>query len=112
MNALALQRRAARALPDAAYVLLRFSGWAAVTGLATLGCFVLLFVLLGGFTADGFFSHLHNLARRFVAADADRRASFLSLVGTVTLVLLAIVSVCRWKSLSQALSASRGTPNV
>lgn len=95
---------ARRALPDACLVLLRLSGWATVTALAALGCFVVFFLMLGGFSADGFFSHLANLARRFVEADAARRTQFLSLAGVVTLVLIAIVGACRWRSLLKSFS--------
>lgn len=95
---------ARRAFPDACLLALRLSGWLIVTGLAALGCFVLFFLMLGGFSADGFFSHLANLARRFVAADAARKADFLSLLGTVSLVIAAIVSVCRWRSLYRSFS--------
>ena len=93
-----------RVFPDACLVALRLSGWLIVTGLAGLGCFVLCFLMLGGFSADGFFSHLANLARRFVAADAARKANFLSLLGTVSIVLAAIVSACRWRSLLRSFS--------
>ena len=98
-------------LPDTCLVTLRLVGWAAVTLLATSGCFVVLFLMLGNFEAHGFFAQLDNLARRFVEADAGRRAQFLSLLTRVALVLLAVISACRWRSLVAAFCLTPGEPS-
>jgi hypothetical protein len=98
-------------VPDTCLVSLRLAGWSAVTLLATSGCFVVLFLMLGNFEADGFFAQLDNLARRFVQADPARRAQFLSLVARVALVLLAVVSACRWRSLVAVFRLTPGAPS-
>ena len=85
--------------PDACLIALRLIGWSTVTLLATLGCLVLVFLLLGNFSADGFFAQLDNLARRFLAADAGRREQFLSFAATVAGVLLAAMVLSRRRSL-------------
>lgn len=107
--------RAARlrqAAANACYGALRLAGWSAVTALATLGCFVLFFLALGDFSADGFFAQVENLARRFIAADQARRAQFLSLLTIVAGVALASVSACRWRSMAQAIHSFRGADHV
>ena len=85
--------------PDACLIALRLIGWSTVTLLATLGCLVLVFLMLGNFSADGFFAQLNNLARRFLAADPDRREQFLSFAATVAGVLLAAMVLSRRRSL-------------
>ena len=91
--------QARKLFADCCYVALRGSGWFAVTGLTTLGLYVLFFMALGNMTAEGFFAQLANLGDRFVAADALRRGSFLSLVGTVSAVLFLLVAAARFRSL-------------
>ena len=93
-------------LPDLCLLLLRVTGWLSVTLLASAGCLVLLFAMLGGFTADGFFAHLDNLASRFAAADAERRGQFLSLVRVALVVLILAVAASRWRSLARCLILS------
>ena len=91
-------------LPDLCLVVLRLAGWVAVTLLAAAGCLVLFFAMLGGFTAQGFFTHLDNLASRFVAADQVRRAAFLSSGRDTGVAVIALVAVCRWRSLRASLA--------
>ena len=91
---------------NACYLALRLTGWLAVTGLATLGLFVVFFLLLGDMGADGFFAQLANLANRYGAAEPARQASFLDLVGTVAAILFAGVAAARWRSLAALLSPS------
>lgn len=55
---------------------LRLIGWFATTLLATLGVGAFAFFVLGGFVLDGTMLQLDNLASRYVAADAERRAQF------------------------------------
>ncbi len=100
MSAAALRARLKATGPDACLLLLRLSGWSAVTLLATAGCAVLLFAALGGFTVEGFFAHLDNLASRFVAAGPERRESFVGLVRLSSAGLLAVIVLCRWRSLA------------
>ena len=90
---------ARRLFADACYVALRVTGWLAVTSLAAMGIYVLFFLALGNISAKGFFAQLANLGNRFTAADALRRESFLSLVGTVSTVLFLIVATARFRSL-------------
>lgn len=108
MNALAQARALASSrLPDLCLLTLRLAGWATVTVLATLGCFVVFFLMLGNFSAEGFFAHLANLSSRFTSADVARQSQFLNLSATVSAVLFAGVAISRRSSL---LSALRLTP--
>lgn len=95
-----LRAWAGRTGSDACLVALRLAGWSAVTLLATLGCLVLVFLMLGNFSAEGFFAQLDNLARRFLAADPGRREQFLSLAATLAGILLAAVAAFRRHSLA------------
>ena len=92
-------RHGRQLLADACYVILRATGWMTVTALTAMGLYVLFFLALGDMSAEGFFAQLANLGNRFTAADALRRASFLSLVGTVSTVLFAAVAAARFRSL-------------
>ena len=91
---------------DACLLSLRLVGWLSVTLLAAAGCLVLLFAMLGGFTAEGFFAHLDNLASRFAAADTARREQFLDLAKLAAAGLAAGIAACRWRSLARSLSLS------
>ena len=51
-------------------------GWLATTVLASAGLFVVLFVMAGNGSPDGFFTQVNLLAAHYLAADAARRASF------------------------------------
>lgn len=87
-------------------IALRLAGWSAVTLLTAAGSLVLLFAMLGEYTAEGFFAHLDNLASRFAAADAERRAAFLALSRNVLLIALAVVAAARWRSLVNSFASS------
>ena len=89
-------------LPDLCLLMLRLAGWATVTLLAAAGCLVLFFAMLGGFTAQGFFAHLANLATRFGAADPHRRDAFLALARLVGAAAVAVIAACRWRSLARS----------
>lgn len=85
-------------LADLCYFALRLAGWLALTALATLGLYALLFMALGAFTVDGFFAHLANLSTRFGEADAARQTLFVRQLSVVTLVLFLAVSTARYRS--------------
>jgi hypothetical protein len=108
MRVAALAPAVRRFVADACLVALRLTGWAAVTLLAALGCFVVLFLMLGNFEAAGFFAHLDNLARRFAEADAARRSHFLTLVAWVSVALVLVVTACRMRSLAAVFRISPG----
>lgn len=57
-------------------LLFRLFGWALANLCICLGLLVLAFFALGGFSIEGFFAHLDNLASRYTAASLDRRVSF------------------------------------
>lgn len=80
---------------DAAYVVLSTLFWAGGVVLRVLGCGVLLFLLLSGGNMEGFFFHIDNLASRYVAADAARRAAFNDLVLQGFMILLAAAVALR-----------------
>lgn len=106
MSALRSLRNTVEArLPDACLVSLRLAGWSAVTLLAALGCFVLFFIMLGDFSAEGFFAQLDNLASRFVEAQPGRRAQFLNLAAIASGIVLAAVAISRRHSLGAVFRA-------
>lgn len=86
-------------LAHGCHVSLRLAGWLTVTLLAVLGCYVVAFLLIAGFDPLLFFKHVDNLAARFIAADAARRAGFSSLLVQSAVVLFAIIAVARRGSL-------------
>ena len=88
-----------RLVADSCYLLLRLSGWLAVSTLATLGFYVMFFLLLGNLTAEGFFAQLANIANRFGAADAERRAAFIGQVSIISGLLFLFVAAARSHSL-------------
>lgn len=96
------------AIGDASYILLKASGWVAGTLLASLGVFVLFFLMLGNFTALGFFSQVANLGTRFVAADQARRAAFGDQLFVVWLVAFGIVAVTRVRLLGAIITSTKG----
>ena len=65
-----------RSIGGAIYVTLAICGWLATTILASAGLFVVLFVMAGNGSPDGFFAQVNLLASHYLAADAARRASF------------------------------------
>lgn len=97
--------------PDACLVALRLTGWSAVTMLATLGCLMLLFLMLGNFSAEGFFAQLDNISRRFLEADPGRREQFLFFAAAVAGVLLTAMVLSRRHSLAAVFRLSSEDAN-
>ena len=97
-----------RAIADTSYAALRLSGWLITTTLASMGVFMLFFLMVGDFTPLGFFSQLGNLGTRFVAADELRRSSFMGQVDVVAAVIFALVTVARWRLLLTILVPRKG----
>lgn len=95
-------------IADASYAALRLSGWLITTTLASMGVFMLFFLMIGDFTPLGFFSQLGNLGTRFVAADELRRSSFMGQVHVVAAVIFALVTVARWRLLLTILVPRKG----
>lgn len=91
------------------YVLLRASGWMAMTLLATFGVAILFFLMLGDFTAIGFFSQVANLGTRFVAADSARRAVFGDELFFTFIVAFGVVALLRGKLLLAIVTSTKGT---
>lgn len=73
------------------YFYLHMAGFLASTLLITWGLFVLFFLAIGGFSFDGMMHQLHNLASRYVAADAARIASFRHVLIVAHVLLAAAV---------------------
>ncbi len=61
---------------DAAYITVAVVSWSAINLLTVLGCVVAMFLVISHGDIDVFFSHLNNLASRYVEADLGRRAAF------------------------------------
>ena len=74
MQAGVRQVNAPRSIGDAVYVALRLCGWLTTTILASAGLFVVLFVMAGNGSPDGFFTQVNLLAAHYLAADADRKS--------------------------------------
>lgn len=70
------RRLTRRAIADTSYVALQSSFWVAGTVLGVLGAAVVAFLVIAGGDVDLFFSHVNNLASRYVAADHARRDVF------------------------------------
>lgn len=87
---------------DALLVGLRLAGWVATTLLAALGAGLLVFLFLGSFTLAGLMLQLDNLASRFVAAGAARRAEFETIVLAIFALVLALIAFFRRASLRAA----------
>ena len=104
----ALRRDLRQAVADTSYVALRLSGWLLGTGLASLGVFVLFFLMLGDFSSLGFFSHVSNLGTRFVAADEARRATFMGQVHVVQAVIFGLTALARGRLLLTILDPTKG----
>ena len=103
------KRAFARAFADMCYVLLRTSGWMAMTLLATFGVAILFFMMLGDFTAIGFFSQVANLGTHFVAADSARRAVFGDELFFTFIVAFGVVALLRGKLLLAIVTSTKGT---
>lgn len=97
---------------DAAYILLRVSGWTAMTLLASFGVGILFFLMLGNFTALGFFSQIANLGTRFVAADEARRAGFADQLFWAWMIALALVGLSRARLLVAIATTTKGSRHV
>lgn len=95
-------------IADTSYAALRLSGWLITTTLASMGVFMLFFLMIGDFTPLGFFSQLGNLGTRFIAADELRRSSFMGQVDVVAAVIFALVTVARWRLLLTILVPRKG----
>ena len=80
---------------DAAFVVMMTIGWFAGNVLALLGCVVAAFLVIahGDFTV--FMAHIDNVASRYVAADAGRRAGFEHVVIVALAICGAIFFVIR-----------------
>lgn len=84
----------ARLLADGAYILIAVTSWVAGHILAILGCVVALFIVIAHGDIDLFFRHVHNLASRYVGADAARRVTFqhqlIGMLGLMAIVTFAV----------------------
>ncbi|WP_323810817.1 hypothetical protein [Sphingobium baderi] len=78
---------------DFAWLCLEAASFVATTLLLSWGCFVLLFLALGGFSLEGVMHQLANFSTRYVAADAERLSAFrhLLLVGHIAVSLTILV---------------------
>lgn len=83
-----------KSLSDATFVAIMVTGWLAGNVLAVLGCIVATFILISHGDFGVFMAHVDNIASRYVAADAARRAHFehqvaclLAIVGLALLLL-------------------------
>ena len=103
-----LRQGLGQAVADTSYVALRLSGWLLGTALASLGVFVLFFLMLGDFGSLGFFSHVGNLGTRFVAADEARRATFMGQVHVVEAVIFGLTALARGRLLLTILDPTKG----
>ena len=97
---------------DLCLIALRLAGWLATTGLATLGCFVLAFLVLGGFSAEGALVQLDNMTGRFAAADAARRTAFLGQLAIVAAGLFAVLAICRRRLVIEVFTLESDPPHV
>lgn len=70
------RRLTRRAIADTSYVALQSTMWVGGTVLGVLGAAVACFLVIAGGDVDLFFSHVNNLASRYVAADHARRDVF------------------------------------
>lgn len=100
MTPLARRRRRILFMQDLCLVALRLSGWLAVTGLATLGCFVLAFLAIGGLSVEQALLHLDNMAGRFAEADAARRAAFAGQLTMAAGIVFAVIALCRRRAIT------------
>jgi hypothetical protein len=84
----------ARLLADGAYIVIAVTSWIAGNILAILGCIIVAFIVIAHGDIDLFFRHVHNLASRYVAADAARRAAFqhqlIGMLGLMAVVLFVV----------------------
>jgi len=76
-------------------VLLHGVGFLASTLLITWGLFFLFFLMLGGFSFDGFIHQLNNLTSRYVAAGPARTGPFLNMVAFAHIILSTAIIILR-----------------
>ena len=93
------------------YFYLHAVGFVATTLLLSWGAFVLFFLAIGGFSIDGMMAHLHNLALRYVAADAHRQMAFKELIGGVQMILAIGFLVFRRHAFRPFRDFDRSTPH-
>ena len=84
-------------------------GFVATTLLISWGLFILLFLMLGGFSLDGLIHQLNNLTARYVVAEAARRGSFLNMFAIAHVILSTAVVILRRHHLLPARSET-GAP--
>lgn len=89
------RRLTSRAVSDAAHLSLALLLWLAGNVLVVLGMAVAAFIAVSGGDVDTFFSHVNNLASRYVAADVDRRAVFEHQLVQAFLFASAVLVTCR-----------------
>jgi hypothetical protein len=72
------------------YIALALTGWVATTLLAAAGCFVVLFIMAGNGSLNGFFEQVSLLSGHYLAAVPIARGAFdakmLMAIGSVTLL--------------------------
>jgi len=95
-----LQRPVASGFQDTCYVLLRLSGWLAVTAACVIGVWATFFAALGQFTFAGIMLHLGNFAARYVAAGAERQDAFRALFWAWSTGLFVAVGFFRRRALT------------
>lgn len=89
---------------------LELTSFLITTLLLSWGVFVLLFLVLGGFSLDGMMRQLANFSRRYVAADAGRLLAFHHLLLAAHLAVSLIILIIRRTRL--AAMVRRGRSNV
>lgn len=77
------------------HLMLHGFGFLASTLLITWGLFFLFFLMLGGFSFDGFMLQLNNLTVRYVAADSARTSAFLNVFAIAHMILSTAVITIR-----------------
>lgn len=80
---------------DACYLLLKLSGWVAITVCCVATVWLGVFVFLGEFSFGQTVLHLDNFSSRYLAADAARRAGFEQLFWAVSAVLFGLFALFR-----------------
>lgn len=89
-------------------VSLRLLGWVAVNVLCALGCLLIVFLAIGGFTLGGTMHQLANLSTRYVAADVGRQSEFHTILLVGGALFFCATAFFRRASLARALVESKG----
>lgn len=84
---------------NACYLVLRLTGWLAVTLACVAALWLLLFVALGNFSFTGTVIQLDNFASRYVAADTARQDRLRLFFWLASAVLFAALAFFRRHSL-------------